>query len=508
LGDRTPAYSETVSERTVLGRARSLRVACLVLEGLLWLIVAGSVLAIGSVHPWAYVPLWCACFLTGVILVVRILLALSLRKRLGRRPFAFHLSGRWLVIDPSPAYPDQGWSFDLRRPLVPRAPLLLPGVVFLLWVVLQLVPLPPAGKPLTMSASDTRRGLAFVASLLLLHLAATAIFERREARERFRRFVAGLGLLLGLEALIQLASGTARIYGFFTPLERGAIFGPFVNRNHFAGYMLLVAFTTFGLLARSWRRYQRRVGERPNLRRRLVALSRAEGTRVLYAAVPAVAAAAALIATTSRGGIIAFAAGLVLTALGSRRRDGVPGWALALAFVVMPLSWYGLERLGIRFNETAAAAPGRTVVWKDSLQRMKGHWLTGTGFNTFGFSMSHTKPWVLPSGATPWPAELEEAIRVGGQPGTRVLPELAGLNWYREAHNDYIQALVETGIPGLLIALWAAAAALRAVRRDTWLLAAVASVLLHVLVDFDLQIPAIPVLLVSLVAMRPEATRA
>jgi FkbM family methyltransferase len=70
---------------------------------------------------------------------------------------------------------------------------------------------------------------------------------------------------------------------------------------------------------------------------------------------------------------------------------------------------------------------------------------------------------------------------------------------------DIQQTLVETGIPGLLIALWAAVAALRAVRSDPWLLAAVASVLMHVLVDFDLQISAIPVLLVCLVGMRSES---
>jgi len=509
LGDRTPAHTDTAADRGILRRARWLRAVGLILEGLVWLIVAGSVLAIGSVHPWAYVPLWFACLTAGGLLAIRAALAVSLRKGLGRRPIAFHASGRWLVLDPSAARPDRGWRFDLRGPLVPRAPLLLPGLAFLLWVIVQLLPLAPGGKPLTLSVPDTCRGLAFVASLLVLHVVAAAVFDRREARERFRRFVVGLGLFLGLAALIQVASGAARIYGFFTPLERtSTIFGPFVNRNHFAGYMLMVAFTTFGLLARSWRRYHRRVGEYPSLRRRLVALSTPEGTAFLFAAIPAVAAVAALVASGSRGGLVSFVAGLVLAGLGLRHRQGVPAWGLALAFAVMTLSWYGLERLGPRFNEAAIDAPARTSVWKDSVGRMRGHWLTGTGFNTFGLSMGHITPWELPKGATPWPPEIEAAVTMGERPGTRAIPDLASLGWYREAHNDYIQTLVETGVPGLLIALWAATSALRAVRGDPWLLAAVASVLMHVLVDFDLQIPAIPVLLVSLVAMRSETPRA
>ena len=119
--------------------------------------------------------------------------------------------------------------------------------------------------------------------------------------------------------------------------------------------------------------------------------------------------------------------------------------------------------------------------------------------------MSHSPPLALPKGATPWPEAIESAARAGDRPGIRALIELPALSWYREAHNDYVQTLVETGVPGLLIALWAAVAALGAVRRDPWLLAAVAAVLMHAFVDFDLQIPAIPVLLVCLIAMRSEA---
>src|SRR5439155_1073380 len=165
MGDRSPAYSSTVSEKVAMARARRLRASTRVLEALVWLIVAGSVAAIGSVHPWAYVPLWGACLVTGLVLVVRTLTAASLKRSLGLRLVAFH----------------------------------------------------------------------------------------------------------------QAAVGAQRIYGFFLPLEHGAIFGPFVNRNHFAGYMLMVAFTALGLMARAGRRYRRRVGERPNLRRLMVALSTREG---------------------------------------------------------------------------------------------------------------------------------------------------------------------------------------------------------------------------------------
>ena len=489
-----------------MARARRLRFATRVLEALVWLIVAGSVAAIGSVHPWAYVPLWLACLVAALPLAVRTVTAASLKRSLGPHLVAFHLSGRWLVIDPVPEYANQGGGVDLRRPILTSAPLFVPGLAFLAWVLLQLVPWPPSGRPLTLSVSDTLRGLAFVASLWALHLAASAVFAGREARTRFRRFVAVLGLVLAVIALLQAAGGVQRIYGFFQPLEHGAIFGSFVNRNHFAGYMLMVVFTAFGLVARAGRRYRHRVGERPNLRRRMVALSTPEGVALVYAAVPAAATTAALVATTSRGALLAFAGGLVLAGLGLRRGGGVPAWGVALALVVMAVSWFGLERLGVRFNETTADAPGRTAVWRDSLGRMKGPaWLTGTGFNTFGLSMSHTTPWVLPKGATPWPAEIESAVHAGDRVGTRALTEFADLGWYREAHNDYVQTLVEAGIPGLLIALWAAAAALGAVRRDPWLLAAVAAVLMHAFVDFDLQIPAIPVLLVSLVAMPSEA---
>jgi hypothetical protein len=214
-----------------LSAARRLRAVSWPLEVALFLVIVGSVAAIGSVHPLAY-ALWFACLAIGLLLAVKVSAVASLRRVHGRQRFAY----RWITLDADPGDDVSGWSFDLREPALPRPALLLPGAVFVGWVVFQLLPLPPDFKPSTLSLPDTLRGLAFLASGLVLHLAAASVFTMREARERFRRALATLGAILSLVALTQLAAGTSRSYGVFQPLENsGAIFSPFVNGNHCAG---------------------------------------------------------------------------------------------------------------------------------------------------------------------------------------------------------------------------------------------------------------------------------
>jgi O-antigen ligase len=492
-----------LSDASLMKGARRLRAISWFLEIGIALIVVGSVVAIGSVHPWAYVPLWIASILSGVVLALRAAAIRSLRRALGGRRFAFHPSDRWLALDAQSSYGLTGWTFDLSRPVFPRACLLRPGLAFWIWAALQLVPMPPDWRPVSASPIDTARGLLFLGAALLVHVAAAAVLDQREARERFRRVVAVLGLAISLVAILQLGAGARRIYGLFEPQEPGLVFGPFVNRNHFAGYMLLVVPTCLALLAHAWRRYDERVGEAPNSRRRLLALTSTQGTALLYGAIPVSVSISALVATTSRGALTAFVASLALAALGLRRRErGVPVWAIAVAFVAMAVSWFGLERLEIRFENAAVDAPGRTLVWRDSLHRMEGRWIRGTGFNAFASAMSGANPWQLPLGADGWPTEIEQARKEGRSAGTRVAEGVPGLTWYREAHNDYLQVLVETGLIGLALALWGAAEVLAAARRDPWLMMAMSGVLMHSIVDFDLQIPAIGVLFVVLAASR------
>jgi hypothetical protein len=515
-----------VSDGTVLSLARLLRALSVTLGAGLGVIVAGSALAFGAVHPWARLPLFEATAVLALVSLARAVTVMELRRRLGRSRFAFHASGRWVVLDVEEPYGIRTWSFDLDRPLVPSVPLLLPGLVFAAWVVIQMVPLPPslaaalAGaetlpgaepdggwRTVSVSVAQTATGLGFLVWALVLHVLASSALAGREAERRFRRFVAGLGLVLATIGLAQMATRTRRVYWFFKPWEGEGehIFGPFVDRDHFAFYMLMVTPVAFGLFAYAYRRYRARVGMRANLRRRLVTLSSPEGLSTLYAVVPALAAVSSLIATTSRGALIAFAGGLALAGLSLWRRRAVPVWAFAAVFTLVAFSWFGTDRIESRLRQVSQDAPGRTVIWQDTLERMGGRWVGGSGFNTFDVAMYRASAWALPGGASPWSDPYETTIVNVARVGFRTPEAIPGLWWYREAHNDYVQLLTETGAVGLLLALWAAARVLSSVRGDAWLLAAAAGVFMHEFVDFGLHVPAIVALFVALAAIRPHA---
>jgi O-antigen ligase len=469
-------------------------------EALLLALIASSVAAIGSVHRWAYVPLWFGCLALALLEVARAVARSRLRRRLGARVATLHVSGRWLALD-SASSGQEGWSVDLGLHPWRSAPLLWPALAFLAWVLLQLVPFPDG--PTTISRLHTARGLAFLAACLAVHMASAGTFASSRARRRFRRFVALLGSAVALTGLVQLAAGAARIYGVFEPHEdSAAIFGPFVNRNHFAGYMLLVIPICLSQLARAQERYAAALGPGANLRRHLVKLGRPEGTALVEAAAPALLTIAALAATTSRGALLAFVGALGVTAVQAARRhtSSAALWAAA-AFIAVSGGWVGFDQMQKRFGRVSLEATGRYEVWKDTLSRMEGRWITGHGFNTFAIAMSRAAPWTAPTGSTPWPDWFRPVGEEGVPVGTRVPARVSGLAWYREAHNEYLQVLAETGIPGLALALAAAAAVLWRARGDQWLLAALLALLLHCFVDFDLQIPALAVLASALAAL-------
>jgi hypothetical protein len=520
-----PGPTGTVSDRDTRMAARTLRALTAILLAGLALLVAGSVLAFGSVYHWAHAPLFYATGVLALIALARAATILYLRRRLGRSRFAFHASGRWLVLDVDEPYGIRTWSFDLDRPIFPVPPMLLPGLLFAIWVAIQLVPLPagvanalsgaevlPGAEPpsgwrtVTVSARQTTTGLVFLCWALVLHSVAAAALSRRDDQQRFRYFVAVLGLVLGAFGLVQMATGARLIYWFWKPLQGSQfIFGPFINRDHFGFYMLMVTPIAFGLVAEAYRHYRRRVGSRANLRRLMVGLSSPPGLSLMYASVPALAAVGALIATTSRGALLAFLGSLIVASLfAARRRLAAPAVAALLTLAV--LSWFGLGRIHDRMSAAGRDASGRTVVWEDTLERMGGRWLAGSGLNTFDRSMSGATAWALPEGASAWRAPYETSYAGNALAGYRFIEGAPGMFWYGQAHNDYVQILAEAGAVGLLLMVWAFGRAWMSARSDLWLLAALVGPALHAFLDFGFQLPAVVALYACLAAIRPASS--
>jgi O-antigen ligase len=374
-----------------------------------------------------------------------------------------------------------------RRRHAPRPP--LPGARLLLalhaLVLVQLVPLPPAvlrlaspgsfafydtqllvppltaWKPVSVSPPDTLRGLAFLAAFSLLALAV----HRELGEGRWRRRLAGTvvvsGLFITVVALAQAVSPEPRkLYGLWQPRWDWAVFGPYVNRNHFAGYLVLAAPLAIGFALEALARLR---AAWARSRRGLLLLGEAEGLAFARAAGAVMLIVAGLVASRSRGGVSAFALaalGMALAAPGRRRA------ALAmLPLVGLGVAWIGLGGV-IQAFEMRGIQASRLDLWRDMLPMVAHFPALGVGWNAFATAY----PWYQ----TIWKTE-----------------------WIGEAHNDYLQALTDGGLVGFALVVALVALALRAALArarhaplDLGLFGALLGFALHELVDFGGQIPA------------------
>jgi len=236
----------------------------------------------------------------------------------------------------------------------------------------------------------------------------------------------------------------------------GMPFGPYANRNHFAGFVELILPLALVPLV----------------------LGRVRHERWPVVGVFAVVPIGALFLSASRGGIVSFGVELGLLALLMvfRRTMGkqLLAGAAVLLVALLLVSWLGVNQLLQRFSsfqslETTVGkrASMRRDTWKIFLQ----HPLTGTGLGTLQI--------VYP----PYESLYDGKI-------------------VNHTHNDYLEALAETGVFGGLCCAWFLGALFwESIKRFRQLnssfpaalqlsgLVACSGFLVHSLVDFNLHIP-------------------
>jgi hypothetical protein len=435
------------------------------------LLVAWGALAFGAVYPWAFTPLFVGSAAAG---------GAAFLQRSGKGKTDMFLAAALALLVAAIGLQLVPVSVGNIRWISPET-----DVVLRRYAVGY--PASSDAYPLSIAPRATMLGLA-AAGALSVFLLGLARALTRDDTFHIARGVSILGVILAIAGIAQKAMWNGKIYGFWTPLQAGDSFGPFVNRNHFAGWMLMALPFALGYFGARVARGMRQV--KPGWRNRLVWFSSADASETILIGFAVLLMALALTLTMSRSGMVGLLAALVVSgwfiarrqATGSRRAF-VVGYLIFVALAAA--GWTGFDRIAARFAANGTAdIGGRFGIWGDTW-RLAGRFpLVGTGLNTYG-------------AATIFYQTVEPTIH------------------FVEAHNDYLQLLAEGGalvcIPAALVIFAFARTVFRRFRElsagssDYWIrigaVTGIVAVALQEVSEFSLQMPGNAVLFVVLLAV-------
>jgi O-antigen ligase len=347
---------------------------------------------------------------------------------------------------------------------------------------------PAALHALSLDATATSVNLVEVVALGVLLLGAARAM-RIVRIEWLTSQIMGLAIGVATIGIVQRALGKPNqtlVYGFWHSIEPGSPFGPFINRNHFAGWMAMVLPL---VVAYAWALL--RQSERPAQSGPLGWVRWAgsvDGNRTALVASAALIMGVAVVLTQSRSGMAAVAVALLAVAwFIGRRSDG--RWRLAaIVYIVVVLfgavTWAGADLVAARFQRAPAEIGGRLEAWQDTVRIAHDFRVFGVGIGGYARAM------------------------LVYQSGSRE-------RMFAEAHNDYLQLLAEGGalvcVPALgVLAVFVAGVRRRLIANDDdemtfWLrrgaVAGLLAAAVQSCVEFSLQMPGNAVLFVVLGAM-------
>lgn len=334
-------------------------------------------------------------------------------------------------------------------------PLFLPMLAFFVLVAVQIALRTSAYLHDTVSQT-----LLYCAYGMLCFLASQILTRSSQAR-KIAVILCLYGIAIAAFALLQGVAPNGRLYWVRQPRQGGWIYGPYVNHNHYAGLMELLAPIPL-----------------------VLALTRlAEDRERIAAGVGAAIMVATIFLCGSRGGMLAIFTELAMLGvflLREKRRSlriAVAAGAFAVVLVGM-LTWLGGKELTARVSsisqesKTEISGGMRLTIDRDSIRMWRQRPVLGWGLGTF--------PVVYPQFRSFY------------------------TNFFvNEAHNDYLQLLTEMGILGFAAMLWFLVVLFRKAlpKIGNWMndvpsavtlacTLGLTGILVHSVFDFNLQIPA------------------
>ncbi|MEQ1730413.1 MAG: hypothetical protein ABL982_18765 [Vicinamibacterales bacterium] len=257
------------------------------------MLLAWGALAFGAEYSWAYAPLLVFAVTAGV---------LGLRAGRGARlpsPWIVSLMvalvvavGLQLVPLPAAIRASFGAPAGIDYALLYRATMLQDLAEF-------------SGAAISIAPSRTALGLLFLVAFGVLFVGTTRAISTH-GPDGVARGITVLAVVVALIGILQRAVQSTTLYGFWQPPKPDVPFAPFINANHFAGWMVMAISLGVGLLAadlstagrRGWRTW----------------LFAADASRTALMAFGAGVMALSMVVAGSRGGLLGLLTAIVISA--------------------------------------------------------------------------------------------------------------------------------------------------------------------------------------------------
>lgn len=353
--------------------------------------------------------------------------------------------------------------------------------------------IPSPGSTLSLYPTQTRRLLIEILAVLSLYLVVRNNIDPKRGLKRLAITATVNAILLAMLAQAQLytSSGQLIYWKFIAPTIP---FGPFICRNHFPFYVNICFGLGLGLLlSGSGQAPLRKRGTVTRtwdtIRERMADVLNKPG--MLWLGVGLALILSSSLLSLSRGGLFALVGTSLIFIVGHIVRTGRAGGMLPAAGILVLLSiaiigFFGMDKIEQRYSNLwkDVSQESRIPFWRNAASLVPDFWLTGTGFGTF--------------------RDVEPLHRSSSH-------EL-GMD-FEHAHNEYLEALVEGGIPRLLLMLGAIAASVyfglrassshhsSALKGLIWgAMFGLSTAFLHSGGEFGIHVPAIMILLTVLAA--------
>ncbi len=332
-----------------------------------------------------------------------------------------------------------------------QTPGILPLALLGALVLMQLLPLPPsilkvlspgtaqvyAGTiwqlapdswmPLTLHYANTLGELFRYGTCFVLYVLSVQLLSQRKFLQRMPIVLAALAGSIAFLAILQKFSAPDKLY-WFRQVEGGSVTGPWVYRNHFAGYMELLLPLVLALFLYSRPCVQYHL---PWRQRVVEFFTLPEFNQHIFYGLAAILMALSVFVSLSRGGIISMSLSLIVCIFMVSGQAGMSAsriWGCVVGLLILlGVSWLGwhpiMERFGGMIHAQGGLELNRLLIWRDAVGILRDFPIWGAGFGSF---IDVFRPY-------------------------RTIP---GSLVYDHAHNDYLELLTDGGLLAGLLVLW------------------------------------------------------